>query len=49
MGLLKGEDGGEAELGGHRSLGCRGLPQAPGVHREHVCVRGMEQEPFEAR
>lgn len=49
LGLLKGEDGGEAELGGHRSLGCRGLPQAPGVHREHVCVRGMEQEPFEAR
>lgn len=34
-------------LGGtHIFLGCRGLPP---VCRERVCVRGMEQEPFEAR
>lgn len=35
-------------LGGHTLLflGCRGLPLA---RRERVCVRGMEQEPFEAR
>lgn len=34
-------------LGGHiHFLGCKGLPL---VRREHVRVRGMEQEPFEAR
>lgn len=47
LGLPGGEDGGEAELVGGTVFGGRGAP--PGVHRERICMRGMEQEPFEAR